>query len=76
MFCMAPCLSCGRVFTFNPDRVPSLDLKDGRGKQPICLDCMTRGNAKRKELGLPEHPILPGAYDPAPEFDDGGDFEP
>jgi hypothetical protein len=69
MFCIAPCLGCKRVFTFNPERVPSL------GNEPICRECIDRANVVRAANGFPPHEVLPGAYDPAPEFDDGGDFD-
>lgn len=57
---MAECLTCGRVFTCNPARVPSY-----KG-EPVCEGCMVLVNAERRRMGLPEFVVLPGAYDPAP----------
>jgi hypothetical protein len=66
---MANCWGCGRTFTFNPERVPSIPVRNGQPaeggtREPICEDCMTRANERRMRLGLDPHPILPGAYDP------------
>jgi hypothetical protein len=52
------CFGCKRPFTFNVERVPSF-----KG-EPICRDCIRRVNEKRRALGLPEWPVLPGAYEP------------
>lgn len=56
---IAPCFSCGRVFSSNPNLVPSYENK------PICEDCIMLVNDVRRRNGLPEWPIPPGAYDPA-----------
>jgi hypothetical protein len=56
------CLCCGRTFSFNPSRVPSLTVNGTR--EPVCRSCMDRGNAKRTAMGLPAHPIDPEAYEP------------
>jgi hypothetical protein len=61
MSCMGPCVGCRRVFSFNPDRVPSLRV-DGY-KQPVCRDCMAKVNVERKEKGLEPFPVQPGAYE-------------
>jgi hypothetical protein len=63
--CFAPCLVCKQVFGFNPNAVPSLTV-DGE-RQPICLQCMTAGNARRVAMGLEPHPIRPDAYEPISE---------
>jgi len=56
-FCTGSCGACGKLFTFNPKRVPSLN------NSAFCLDCMTAGNTKREEMGLEPHPIHPDAYE-------------
>jgi hypothetical protein len=61
MTAMAPCFGCGRVFGFNPERVPSIRVDGVR--QPVCEDCMERANAQREAQGLEPHPIMPGAYE-------------
>ena len=61
MQCIGGCINCGRLFHFNPERVPSITVNGQR--EPVCAACMDNANAKRKFLGLPPWPILPGAYD-------------
>lgn len=62
---MSPCFGCGRVFTYNPNRVPSIPIKGVR--QPVCLDCVHKVNPMRIKNGLA--PIIPhrDAYEPCPE---------
>ena len=62
MFCSGPCIGCGRLFSFNPDLVPSAIVNGTR--EPICRDCVSRANPLRKEKGLAEIQVLPGAYEP------------
>lgn len=80
MLAFGECWSCKRGFYFNPARVPSIPIDPQTKKppdidpepggyerarrEPICADCMTIRNARRRERGLPEIPILPGAYEP------------
>jgi hypothetical protein len=61
-FCIGNCVACGRVFGFNPRRVPSVVVKGSR--EPVCAGCMTVANETRKKNGLPELRVLPGAYEP------------
>jgi hypothetical protein len=59
---MASCLSCNKIFYFNPMKVPSLRDRYGE-KQPICKQCFYHLNQKRLELNLPEWPEPhPDAY--------------
>lgn len=62
MFCIGTCFGCGRTFSFNPDRVPSVMYAGQR--EPICASCVERANPMRAENGL--EPIVPleGAYAP------------
>jgi hypothetical protein len=57
----AACFGCGRLFVFNPVRVPNV-----RG-EPICAGCIARANPMRKANGL--EPIIPAsdAYEPCNE---------
>jgi len=66
------CIGCGRLFWFNPDRVPSIRARKENGtitvdpslpREPICRECFDRQNAKRRLIGIPEVKLLPGAYD-------------
>ena len=73
--CFGRCWSCGRTFTFDAVRVPSLPVDPGSNlpsdldgdpskliKQPICRACITLANEKRRENGRPLIPVLPNAY--------------
>lgn len=64
-FATSPCYGCGRVFSFNPVRVPSILINGNR--EPICLNCVNRANPERIRNGL--DPIVPAAdaYDPVDE---------
>jgi hypothetical protein len=59
-FCMGNCIGCGRRFTFNPVRVPSLTVNGQR--EPICRACVDRVNPIRKANGLEQIVPLPDAY--------------
>jgi len=62
---MAPCIGCGRVFGFNPLRVPSLPVNGDR--KPICRDCVERVNPMRIKNGLEPIVPLPDAYEAVEE---------
>lgn len=57
MFAFGPCCVCRKHFVFNAARVPT---SNGR---PICLDCITEINARRRRLGMPEWEVYPDSYD-------------
>ena len=61
MAAIGQCICCGKVFSFSPERVPSVVFQGS--KEPVCRSCVERANEERKKLGLAPHPILPGAYD-------------
>lgn len=73
---LGTCWSCQRPFTFNPDLVPSIPVDPVKNlppdlggdvsravKQPICEHCVNRANLARRQNGMPEIEILPGAYE-------------
>jgi hypothetical protein len=63
----SPCLGCGRVFGYNPHRVPSSSAITGE-REPICASCYALIQRNRKERGLPPFPDPhPDAYEPMPE---------
>jgi len=64
--CTGACIGCGRVFSFNPNKVPSSRAVTGR-REPFCQDCVTRFNQIRANHGLEPIKVLPGAYEPASE---------
>ena len=49
------CFGCGRLFSFNPHRVPSIPVMGDR--KPICRDCVEKVNPLRIAKGL--EPIVP-----------------
>jgi hypothetical protein len=73
MLGLGNCCICGRIFSFNPETVPSvvgmygdtgfrLDLAGKR--EPICLACMRRGNEMRVRNGKEPFEIPADAYEP------------
>jgi hypothetical protein len=46
MACVGSCMCCGRVFSFNPNKVPSIN------GEPICKDCVDKANPIRVAKGL------------------------
>lgn len=65
--CHGPCLSCGRIFAFNPMRVPSITSAKTGTREPICQDCIARANPTRIANGLPPIVPHPDAYEPCDE---------
>jgi len=66
MFAVGECYGCGRMFLFNPYRVPT--VRDPQGvKQPICRQCVERVNLEQKRKGIAEFPIPEDAYGPTKE---------
>lgn len=63
--CTSPCVGCGRLFSYNPMRVPSLRWNGSR--EPICQACVDRANPVRVAKGLPPIVPLPDAYDACDE---------
>jgi hypothetical protein len=61
VFVMSSCYGCGRVFSFHPNKVPSVTVEGMR--RPICLPCVERVNPMRAKNGLPLIVPLPGAYE-------------
>lgn len=39
VFAMSPCITCGKVFSYNPHRVPSTSAITG-SREPVCRSCM------------------------------------
>jgi hypothetical protein len=56
-FCTSACFGCGRLFTYNPIRVPSIRIDGDR--KPVCLACIEAANPQRVANGL--KPIVPAA---------------
>jgi len=62
----SPCVNCGRLFGYNPHKVPSIIVNGER--EPVCLPCIVAENRKRtasgQELLADPHP---DAYEPIHE---------
>jgi hypothetical protein len=67
-FALGPCIGCGKIFCFNPIKVPSSSAITGK-REPVCAACMNRINTYRVEHDLPPFVIQPDAYEPIPEGD-------
>jgi hypothetical protein len=65
VFITSACFGCGRIFTYHPNRVPSIRHEGSR--KPICRACVERANPMRIKNGLEPIVPLPGAYEPADE---------
>jgi hypothetical protein len=59
------CLTCQKMFNFNPVRVPSFRVNGSR--EPICGPCIEIINQKRVAAGVPPFTISPDAYDACDE---------
>lgn len=62
MYVIGACYGCGRTFTFNAEKVPSLTIEGTR--QPFCQTCIDIANPIREANGLDPIVPLPGAYEP------------
>ena len=75
VWALAPCWSCGQLFSFDPERVPSIPIDrqtnrppdlggaaERAEREPVCRSCIGRANEVRRQAGRPEIVILPGAY--------------
>lgn len=60
-----PCAGCGRVFGFNPLRVPSITLNGQR--EAVCASCVARVNPRRVANGVSPIVPEPDAYEPVAE---------
>lgn len=63
------CYCCGRPFTFNPLRVPSVRDPSTNKREPICLNCIVPINEKRVANGLEPAVIHSDAYDAVDEHE-------
>jgi hypothetical protein len=63
------CVGCGRVFNYNPMRVPSVKVNGTR--EPICANCVARANPLRIANGLTHIVPLPDAYEACDESELG-----
>ena len=68
---MSACFGCGKVFAYNPNRVPS--IRHEGVKQPVCLECINLANPRRIENGLSPLVPHPEAYQPLDENELGTD---
>ena len=57
----APCGACGKMFTSNPTKVPSLN------NIPFCKECVDAINPLREKKGLEKIKYADDAYEGCPE---------
>jgi hypothetical protein len=67
VFAHSVCIGCGKPFSYNPHKVPS--LRHNGVREPVCQTCVDIANPIRIKNGLEPIVPLPGAYDPMPEHD-------
>jgi hypothetical protein len=63
MIAVGSCWACGRTFTFNVDRVPSIIVAGSR--EPLCRPCVERANELRLGTGSQEIVVYPDSYGPS-----------
>lgn len=63
--CSGCCARCGAVFSFNPNKVPSIRIHGNR--EPICRPCVETANPQRIANGLAPIAIAADAYEPCAE---------
>ncbi len=63
--CTGSCAGCGRVFSFNPVRVPSVRINDVR--EPVCETCIRAANTERLRMGLEPFHVPDNAYEAVDE---------
>jgi len=61
MMVLGECIGCGKMFTFNANKVPSIRVNGSR--EPVCKQCVDRLNPIRVAKGLEPIVPLPGAYE-------------
>lgn len=59
------CCNCGRIFAYNPHRVPSIRVNGVR--EPVCKLCIDYSNPIRVSKGLAPFKVHPDAYSPVEE---------
>jgi hypothetical protein len=57
----SPCVRCGRIFGFNPHKVPSIRVNGQR--EPVCEGCYHVLAAIQKDRGMEVLPLSPDAYE-------------
>lgn len=61
----SPCLRCGIVFGYNPNKVPSFRVEGKR--EPVCSTCIDVINLMRLQKGLDAFVWDDDAYEPIHE---------
>jgi hypothetical protein len=59
------CIGCGRMFAYNPMKVPSVRINGER--EPLCQVCTRRLNMVRAANGLEPIVPAPDAWEPVAE---------
>lgn len=73
MLVWSNCVVCGDLMAYNPHKVPSMRIRNGKyhpegNREPICKPCFDRWNQiQRIDKGLPPIPLHADAYAPTNE---------
>lgn len=62
MLASSHCIGCRMIFSYNPNRVPSI-LVNGE-REPVCRSCVEAANPERIKKGLEPFTIRADAYEP------------
>jgi hypothetical protein len=73
-FCVGHCIACRAFLTYNPMKVPSIRVKDGKpdatgSREPLCRSCAETLYARLKAEGKTPPPISEDAYEACDEGD-------
>ena len=61
LLAVGPCVVCGGTFSFNAEKVPSVDFAGAR--RPVCRDCVPAVNAELERQSRDDRlTILPDSY--------------
>jgi len=66
-FILSECFGCGKLFSYNPIRVPSIRNPETGTKEPVCRRCIEKVNPTRIQNGLAPITYAEDAYDPVDE---------
>ena len=65
VFITGPCLTCKNIFSYHPNKVPSVRVNGVR--EAVCKTCIDAANIKRREIGMTDLTYADDAYEGCPE---------
>jgi len=52
VYATSACFGCGRIFSYHPNKVPSIRDPRTGSREPICRACVNAANPRRVAKGL------------------------